>query len=670
MSWARWVIYGIPMALTALTVWSARQASASRAERANEIVIASNESALPSFNPFLPTSGVDRQIAELTHEPLLRIGSDGRLAGGLVDHWSWSQTSHVWFANADYARQAASQLGALSEEDRGQLGITSIQTMGNELRLTLAKPGSQIEAKVMPVIASCGPLPVEFLRIEMNEDVRPHHEFFMKNAVERDQVKSVWFDGARACELAVSGETMKFVEELNLYYQSHAKLQAQVRPIGHAAMLHEPQLELALRKDARFSNGTEMKSSDVSATFKLVLDLLWPVRGRDALRLALRWDDSDPHILRATFKPACGSCIMAFVDLPVLPASWIMKHFEELKAGANPFAADPAPGTGPVRLESVNAHAITLTSHRRAQYLLNLSPEATRMGFAMGEVDGFWPSWRTAEDMSRDGAITLSSTPPRNRLLVLWNCRKPPLDDAKVREALGLAVDRPAMIRDLLHGQAVIEDGIFEPDLWFARKRAPQPFDSNQATQLLNARGWHRDDASHLLTRKGAAFHLELLTLAGNNERMALAERLSASWSALGITVTISAVTPDELVNLRLPEHRFDAVLLGLDFESSWDQTSFWHSSQAQGGLNFGGVADPELDEMLTKLRAEYDPERVPELAHAVEDRLESLHPFLSLFAGRTPFAIRSALAPRASKRTEATEAELRGLLTEPADKK
>jgi len=670
MVWARWMIYGIPMALTALTVWSARQAAESRAGRAGEMVIASNESTAPSLNPLMPFNAVDRQIAELTHEPLLRLGADGHLAPGLVSQWSWSQTSRAWFANDDYAKQAASKLSALSEEERAQLGITAIQTLGNELRLTVAKPGSQIDKKVMPVIASCGPLPVEHLRIEMNEDARVYHEFFMKNAVERDQVKSVWFDDARACELAVSGETMKFAEELNLFYKNHPKLQAEIRPLGKEAMLHEPVLELKLRKDAEFNDGAAVKSEDISATVKLVLDQRWPVPGREALRLALKWDTTDPKALRITFKPSTGSCLMAFLDLPVLPSSWIMKNLEALKSGPNPFLSDPPPTTGLVHAENIGARSISLSADRRVQYLLNLSPELTRMGFAMGEVDAFWPSWRTARAMSEEGIVTLTSTPARKRFLVLWNCRKPPLDDPKVREALGLAVDRPALIQDLEHGQGAIHEGIFQPELWFAENALAQPFDAAKASQLLRDSGWRREGESQPLLRNKSPLHLELLTIAGDSERAALAERLSAAWSQLGIAATVTAVTREEMVNLRLPEHRFDGALVELNFETSWDQLEFWHSSEAQGGLNFCGVTDSTLDEALTSLRAEFDPDHVPDLAHAVERRIATLHPFLPLYSVRSPFAIRSGLIVPGANGGGTTENQLRNFLTAPADQK
>jgi peptide/nickel transport system substrate-binding protein len=137
---------------------------------------------------------------------------------------------------------------------------------------------------------------------------------------------------------------------------------------------------------------------------------------------------------------------------------------------------------------------------------------------------------------------------------------------------------------------------------------------------------------------------------------MKIAQRLLESWKNLGIELTITSVPQDELVNRRLLQHQFDAAMLGLDFETTWDQLPYWHSSQAGGGLNFTGVADPTLDGLLEELRAEFDPDRVPLLAHDLENRIVSLHPFLSLFSVNDPMALRKEALP--ARKNEAREGE------------
>lgn len=640
MLWARWIIYGIPASLALLTVWSAREAAANRAARGESIVIASAEGIAPALNPFLPACEVDRRVAALVHEPLLRIGTDGRIAPALVEKWSWSQTSSIWFAGQAFAQDAAQSLSRLDAASRDSLGLQGVELAGREIRLKFSKPGAQAPVKLMSVLAPFGPLPVEFIRVDLGEAARGYHEFFMSNAIERDQVKRVWFDGANSYELAISGETVKFVQELNLFYQNRPALRPHVRSFGSGPMLHTPILDLTLRRDARFTDGSDLTCDDLSATLSFVLDQAWPLPNRDALRLIAGWDKVDAHTLKVTFKEIYGPSLTAFIDLPVLPAEWIARHGESIARGVGrPFLEHPPPGAGQARVEFAGPHAIRVAAGRRIEFLLDQSPEAIRMGFAMRTIDGFWPQWRAAAALSAERDVMVRSTAPRSRLLILWNCRKPPLDDSRVRAALGLAADRPALIRELMSGQGAIHEGIYRPGLWFAQELKPAPFDPDMARHELRELGWIAD--GRWLARDGKSFRFELLTVAGNPERSRIADSLRRNWAALGIEVTVTEVAPDALVNPRLTEHRFDAVLIGLDFETTWDQSPYWHSSQARGGLNFSGLADSTLDGLLEALRVEFDPDRIPALAHDAENRLISFHPFLPLFSGGSPVALR-----------------------------
>ncbi len=649
MLWARWIIYGIPVALAALTAWSARQAVENRAMRGTGIVIASGEGIPPTLNPFFPSCEADRRVAALLHEPLLRIGADGRITPALVEKWSWQQTSSVWFAGQTFAQAAATDLARLDDSARENLGLRNVELAGTELRLQFARPGTQAPAKILAAIAGAGPLPVEFVRVELSEAARGYHEFFMKNAIERDQVKRVWFDGANAYELAVSGETVKFIQELNLFYENRPALRPFVRSLGRAPMLHRPVLELTLRCGARFSDGREVTVDDVTASTVFVLDQPWPVASRDALRLIVGWGKKDARTLQVTFKEIYGPSLTAFIGLPVLPAAWLARHADSFSRGnMRPFLDHPPPGTGTAFIESVSPKKITVSAGRRVEFLLDKPPGAIRMGFAMKAIDGFWPQWCDAAALTAQRDVVVRSTAPRSRLLVLWNCRKPPLDDVNVRAALGLAADRPAMIRDLMLGQGAIHEGIFRPGLWFAQQIGPSAFDTDQSRQMLRDLGWSLQGDT--LTKDGKPFRFELLTVAGSPERAEIAEKLRKNWAQLGIEVTVTHVAQSALVNRRLPEHRFDAVLLGLDFETNWDQSPFWHSSQTRGGLNFSGLADPTLDGLLEALRVEFDPEKVPGLAHDVENRIISFRPFLPLFSGGSPVALRKEMLSKSAE--------------------
>jgi ABC-type transport system substrate-binding protein len=651
---SRWVIFGIPLSLALLTFWSADQAGDSQRLRGGNLVVASGELVEPSLNPYQPTGEVDRQIAALVHAPLLRVAVNGRLEGALAQSWAWTQQTSFWFANEQYAKQAVDRLHKLGPPIWTRLHLTSAEAMGNELLLRFSTAGSAGGAAVLQTIGEFGPLPVETIRVELNEPARTHHEYFLKHAVEKAQVKEVWFDGPNAYELRVSGESLRFFEELGLYYQNLPALNAKLRIVAKNPLLERPLLEMPLKPGGAFHDGTAVTSADVERTVKLVLSQPWPVPGRDVLRLIHLWDTTDPAVVRLSFRETYGPALTAFVGLPILPAKWIDEHSEALTAMKRPFLTDPPPGAGPFKLGSQAPKQIFLQnvsgrteggSAQGIEFRLDQSPSNIRLGFAMKRVGLFWPNSASVAAMANDPGVAVRSGNPRNRLQVLWNCRKAPLDDPRIRAILGQAVDRQALIEEFVHGQGQICEGIFQPGLWYTPELPPLPHDPLKCRQELYEMGWIKDTEGQLM-KDGKPFRIELLSVAGSPERSRLASRLAEYWAELGIETVVVEVPWQDLIGQKLQTRQFDAALIGLDFELTWDQWPYWHSSQATRGMNFTGISDPGLDTLLSALRSEFEPARVPALAQAVETRLLDLKPFLPLFAGGNPVAVRRDALP------------------------
>ncbi|CAN5885672.1 hypothetical protein BH11VER1_BH11VER1_06090 [soil metagenome] len=647
MLWARWIIFGIPLSLILLTVWSANQTKDFRAH-GTDIVIASAEAVEPSLNPFLPSCEADRQMMALLHASLLRVADDGTLQGSLAEKWQWLQSARYWFADASYAEQAATKLRSLEQEHWKQWHLTTVDVNGTELKLGFSNPGGTASKSLQQVIAEFGPLPVETLRIELKEPARAHHEAFLKTAAARDLIKQVWFEGTSTYEMKVSGETLKLVEELDRYYDQHPVLKSPIRQKSKDAFLPASALEFTLRRDAIFHDGSPVTSRDVASSARLALSQPWPIPGRELLELVRAWDTRESGKLKVEVSQAYGPLLTAFVGLPVLPQSWIEKHQAELATNARVFRQALPPGAGVYQIEKRSSHEFLLRRNNvdllnektpLVHWLVGDTPAVSRIGFANKSVDMLWPDALSIAQLAIDPEVKMLPAPLHNRLLVLWNCRRSPLDDPAIRRTLGLAVDRSSMVQEFIHGQGGIHEGLFQPGLWTPRKPSVNPGDPLKALETLGELGWIKDRERRLV-KEGTRFRIELLTVEDNADRLLVAKKLKEEWERLGIEVVIVVLPRAELFGQRLSQHDFDAVLLGMDFEMNWDQRVFWHSGEAQKGLNYAGIADEELDRMLDALQAEFDVNRVPQLASEMEQRLMSLHPFLPLFSGGIPLAV------------------------------
>lgn len=668
----RALIILLPLAAAGVTWWAGREAMRTRAPVADEVV-AVVPGELPRLNPFLPATELERQVADLAHEPLIRVGPDGRFAPSLAERWDWSQTVTCWFLKEESAKQAAEHLKGISADRWIEWHLDSLAPAGTELVLRFSRIEREGPEAAMREIAKFEPLTVDVIRVTLREQARPFHEHFMANAVERSQVKRVWFDGPNAFDLVVSGNTTKFLEELTNYYQPKSNLDPRIEGVDHIPALVEPALDFVMREGRRWPDGTPVAPEDVRATFDLVMSQPWPVPNREALRQVQTIETPGAGRVRVLYRRRFGPAICGWAGLPILPAAWLQNHPVDAEGAV--FNAAPPPGAGLMAVLPGERRSLALVpsaSRQEAFHLRKLTfvsgvPEfSTRLGYATRAVDMFWPEGSEAASLLQGHDVALRSMPPRNRVLVLWNTRSPILRDAAVREALALATDRPALIAALLGGRGRVEEGLFQPGLWFSKKREPLRHDAEGAYEKLASAGWLRD-VNGIARRPNETFAFELLTMAGNPMREKLAAMLAEQWKALGVEVRVTPVSQEELVDERLFTGKFDAAVLGLDFETSWDQLPLWHSAQAGMGLNFSGVADRQIDLLLEDLRGEFDPERVAAKAGELESRILALHPMLPLFTDMTQVAIRRESLPKDARQSDPASWTLRDLVLQPA---
>ncbi len=122
-----------------------------------------------------------------------------------------------------------------------------------------------------------------------------------------------------------------------------------------------------------------------------------------------------------------------------------------------------------------------------------------------------------------------------------FNCARPTLKDTRVRQALALAIDRPAIVEHVLRGGQPVATTFVPPVLWTgATTASPQAhrFDAGAARQLLAAAGF-----------PGGKNFPRLEVTAWSTSQVPVLEAIQAGWRReLGVDVTIA--TRDAKVHL------------------------------------------------------------------------------------------------------------------------
>ena len=177
--------------------------------------------------------------------------------------------------------------------------------------------------------------------------------------------------------------------------------------------------------------------------------------------------------------------------------------------------------------------------------------------------------------------------------VVVWNCRRPVLQDPRVRRALGMLFDRSGIVERLL-------DGCGKPAAAFGKLGSPEypalaplPYDLAQARALLREAGHDRQD--------GQPLQLQVLT-SGVVGRQ-IADLLVDTGKKIGVALDLRVVEWTALTKA-VGQHDFDAVIRMQGFRNWVDPFDTFHST---GGLNDAGWQNADADRLLEQARVELD---------------------------------------------------------------
>ena len=393
----------------------------------------------------------------------------------------------------------------------------------------------------------------------------------------------------------------------------------------------EPRLELAANidhvdeltvdvtlRDARFSDGAPVTADDVARTYQTVLDDKCGSLYENGFRE------------RFTSVEARGDKVVRFHLVQPLGTFTTDIEFGVVSFhGVPPGECRPAQviGAGPYALRELTSSAAYLDANRFARdppRLPHLEIRFVRDQSAQilmlvgGSADLLQNAARPdlVDDIAERPRVRVASAPSVLLTYLLLNNDDPALGDVRVRRAIALAIDRPAIVAAKFGGRAVLATGLLPPNHWaYNPDVAKWNRDLPRAKQLLDDAGLPPDAA-------GIRLRLVYKTSAVAF-RVAVARAIASQLAEVGIAVE---VRPFEFGTFFADIKRGNYQLATMqspeitepDFYHWFFHSSLIPDARNPDGSNRWRYRNPVLDRVVEAGRREADPaKRKPIYAEA-----------------------------------------------------
>ncbi len=401
-----------------------------------------------------------------------------------------------------------------------------------------------------------------------------------------------------------------------------------------------------IKESAKFHDGVNVSADDVAYTIEKAQDAIIKSPKRAV------WNDVTVEVVNShQIKLMLKSPFTPFIyntTLGILPKH-LWKNVDSDSFVFSTLNSDPI-GAGPYKVDSVDHDgqglplSYELSSYRRYTLGRPFIPRITFVFFPNEKdmIEGYYSGTVTsihsinATDAERialtNRSQVLHTSLPRTFAVFFNQNQSPVLANKEVRQALDIAIDRGAIINDVLRGYGVKNDG----PLPFPQATANATNTIDLARDILIKAGWTMNDRGVFEKKtKTTTTPLEVaLTTTNATELKRTAELIKQNWEKVGATVSLKVYENGDLQQNIIRPRKYEALLFGMIVGRDLDLYAYWHSSQRNDpGLNIALYANSKVDKLLEEVRTLKDSKEAENKANQAEDLITDDVPAAFLYS-------------------------------------
>ncbi|HRH77960.1 MAG TPA: extracellular solute-binding protein [Cellvibrionaceae bacterium] len=438
---------------------------------------------------------------------------------------------------------------------------------------------------------------------------------------------------------------------------------------------------------ARFHDGKPISADDVVFSFNLLTTKGAPIYASYYAEIK-KVTSLDAGRVKFEFKNAANRELPLIAgELPILP-----KHFWQDKEFSKSSLDIPL-GSGPYKIKKVDAGRSIIYERTPDYWAADLPVNRGMYNYDEIKVDYYRDdmviiealkarqvdyrfervskSWATAYDTPavKSGLLKkqeIEDKSPKGMLALLFNLRRPPLDNMLLRQAFNYAFDFEWTNRNVFFDSYARTNSFFMnselasqglpsgreleilqkyreklPEAVFTQAYVNPKTDGSgnnrdnilKAQALLKQAGYELKDGKLIDPKTQKPLVFELVTHDPTFER--IANPLAQNLKRLGIELNLRLVDVSQYIN-RINSQNFDITFNAIQQSLSPgnEQREFWSSAMAdvQGGRNLSGIKHPVVDDLVEQIIKAPNRQELTALTHALDRVLLSQHYVVPLY--------------------------------------
>lgn len=404
---------------------------------------------------------------------------------------------------------------------------------------------------------------------------------------------------------------------------------------------------VSLQEGIEWHDGVPFTAEDVAFTFQYMSDLGGPGRYGHHVTDHPTYVSSeviDDLTVAITFEdPLSTFMMLPGGDLPI-----VAKHIWEGVEDPTQDATSLAIGTGPFRMTEYEPNT-SYVLEANEDYFKG-APTVDRLimpvvgdaqaafaGLQTGELDFVTRNLPAPlhEPVNANPDLEIVDGSRMQSLYLMFNTRKPALNDPIVRKAMSLTLDVQQIVD-------IVEGGLGRPgnDTWthpdseFAHPTGGHELDPEAAIANLDAAGYAVGDDGIRVSPDGVPLEFTLLVNAAAPPQIRAGELVAEQLEPLGVGITVEPLDAPAIGAMRRPSPdgppTVDMFIAVFESHAHADPEHlfFFFNTPGQGGVGvvFSGYANPDFDALLAD-----------GLSKSVEEKAELIHQAQEIFAEEAP---------------------------------